>query len=252
MFGRRSAVEDMAGQAARSGARFLRTADALGDAGLRGPSGLATWTRGHVLAHVARSADAYVWMLRLARTGAEPGPRADAAAMARAVEEGAALPAAELLAGTRRSLDRFAEEVRTMPGPAWDTMVTALAGWRHPAWYVLCRCVRELETHHVDLAAGYRTADWPEAYVAWALEETLAALAARGFPLSRVTAADHDRTWEVSPDGPAVTAPGHVLLGWLSGRTPAARITGDGPSGTLPVPPPWPQPPVPGWGPESG
>ncbi|WP_432169797.1 maleylpyruvate isomerase N-terminal domain-containing protein [Streptomyces sp. 1222.5] len=77
----------------RSGDRLVRAAAGLSAADLRGPSGLASWTRGRVLAHVRHSAEAYVRLLHLARTGREPGPRADTAAPAAAVERDGALSA---------------------------------------------------------------------------------------------------------------------------------------------------------------
>ncbi|MGW7364506.1 maleylpyruvate isomerase family mycothiol-dependent enzyme [Streptomyces sp. NPDC054841] len=229
----------------RSGARFAATLAAQGDSGLQAPSALPGWTRGHVAAHVARSADAYTWLLAVARTGAEPAPRAGAGALARAVEAAAVLPAAELLADVRTSLARLLEDASSMPAEAWDTLVTALAGWRHPAWYTLYRCWRELETHHVDLDAGYRTADWPAAYVAWALDDTLAALTARGFPVARVDAVDLGRSWTLAAAGPTIGGSGHALLGRLSGRTTGATLTG---GHSMPDPPNWPMPPSPGWG----
>ncbi|MFD1933471.1 hypothetical protein ACFSKW_18600 [Nonomuraea mangrovi] len=134
---------------------------------MRAPSALPTWTRGHVLAHLARSANACLY-----------------------------------------------------------------------------RCWREVETHHVDLDAGYRTADWPAAYVSWALDDTLTSLAARSFPVGRVEAVDLGRSWTVSPTGPAVAGSGHALLGWLSWRAPCAPPAVGGP---LPEPPAWPLPPAPGW-----
>ncbi|WP_265562826.1 maleylpyruvate isomerase family mycothiol-dependent enzyme [Streptomyces hygroscopicus] len=232
----------------RSALRLFDSVAALTDGELRSPSGLEGWTRGHVLAHVSRSADAYVWLLRLARTGAEPGPRPDAAALARAVEETAGLSAARLVTEVRRSLEQFLDQARAMPVPAWDGLVTALAGWRHPAWYTLHRCLREVETHHLDLGLGHGTADWPASYVLWALDDTLATLSGRGFALASVEAVDLGRSWNISADGPVVSAPGHVLLGWLSGRTRADESTSPFPGVSVPCPPPWPQPPTPGWG----
>ncbi|MEU6883334.1 maleylpyruvate isomerase family mycothiol-dependent enzyme [Streptomyces sp. NPDC046712] len=233
-----------------SGARFFSALTALTDADMRAASALPTWTRGHVVSHVARGADAYVWLLTVARTGAEPSPRAGAAALAQAVDDGAARPATQLLADVRSSLDRVVAEATSMDAGAWDTLVTALAGWRHPAWYTLYRCWRELETHHVDLNVGYTTSNWPTPYVTWALNDTVATVAARGFPVARVEAVDIDRSWTLSPTGPTIRAPGHVLLGWLSGRLPAASLVADGP---VPEPPgPWPLPPTPGWGRTSG
>lgn len=223
----------------RSGARLAASVSALTDAEVRAPAALPGWTRGHVVAHVTSSIHAYLWMLALARTGTEPGPRATGAQLARTVEESAAGAATGLTAGLRSALAELAQAADTMPAQAWDTRVTALAGWPHPARYVLHRAWREFETHHVDLGTGYRAADWPSAYVAWALDDTLAALAERRFPVHRVDAVDLGRSWTVSPLGPTVSAPGHALLAWLAGRTDATALTHDHP---LPAPPAWPLP----------
>ncbi|MFI1071297.1 maleylpyruvate isomerase family mycothiol-dependent enzyme [Streptomyces puniciscabiei] len=237
-------VEDVV----RSGDRLVRAAAGLSDAGLRAPSGLPGWTRGQVLAHVAHSVDAYVWLLRLAHTGRAPGPRADAATLSAAIERDAALSAGRLATLLRESLDRFAAQARALPAPAWDRLVPALAGWRHPARYLLLRCLRELETHHLDLGVGHGTAQWPDSYVSWALDDTLTTLRTQGFPLASVAAVDLGRRWSMAAEGPSVAGAGHQVLGWLSGRTPAGLLTIDGPAPALPDPPAWPQPPLPGWG----
>ncbi|GHF56181.1 maleylpyruvate isomerase family mycothiol-dependent enzyme [Streptomyces griseosporeus] len=245
------------GQVALAAERFVATVAALEDDELRAPSALDGWTRGHVVAHVARSADAYVGLLLTARDGVAPGPRLSAAELARAVEADAGRGRDGLAGQVRSSLDRFVREARALPVEAWQRMVCALAGWRHPAWFTLHRCRRELETHHVDLRLAYGTHDWPAAYVSWALEETVATLRAQDFPVTSVHATDLGRTWRVGSGGPSVAAPGHALLGWLAGRLPApapedeaartdlARAPGDLP---LPHPPVWPRPPYPGWG----
>ncbi|MEU9480288.1 maleylpyruvate isomerase family mycothiol-dependent enzyme [Streptomyces sp. NPDC048191] len=232
----------------RSGDRLLRAAAGLSGAGLRVPSELPGWTRGKVLAHVAHSVDAYVWLMRLAHTGREPGPRANAATLSAAIERDAALSADRLVTRLRESLDRFTAQAREMPAPAWERPVAALAGWRHPAWYLLLRCLRELETHRFDLGLGHGTEQWPDAYVSWALDDTLTTLRAQGFPLASVQAVDLGRRWTVATEGPSVAGAGHQVLGWLSGRTPADALTTDHPGRPLPLPPAWPQPPLPGWG----
>ncbi|GAA1069092.1 maleylpyruvate isomerase family mycothiol-dependent enzyme [Kitasatospora nipponensis] len=223
----------------RSGARTVAAVDALTEPQVRAPSALPGWSRGHVISHVARSADAYRWLLGVARTGVEPGPRSDGAVLARATAEGAELPAAELAADLGGRLEALFADAAAMPAERWDTPVTALAGWPHPAWYTLYRCWRELETHLVDLDVGYHPADWPEPYVAWALDDTIAALTARDFPLARVEAVDLGRSWSLAARGPVVTGPGHAVLGWLSGR---ANGTPPGSDGPLPQPPTWPLP----------
>ena len=219
------ARDDALGYVEGSADRFLRTATRLSDTALGAPSALPGWTRGHVLAHVAHSVDAYVWLLGLAHTGREPRPRTDAAALASAIERDALLSADGIAALLRDNLDRFTAQARVMPARAWERLVPALAGWRHPAWYVLLRCLRELETHHLDLGTGHGTERWPDAYVTWALDDTLATLRAQEFPLASVTAVDLGRRWSVTPDGASVAGTGHHVLGWLSGRTSADALT---------------------------
>ncbi|MFB7245637.1 maleylpyruvate isomerase family mycothiol-dependent enzyme [Streptomyces populi] len=233
-------LDEIRGSVARVGARL----GSLSRLQAREPSALPGWSRGHVITHLARSADAYRRLLTLARTGGEPGPRADAAALDRALREGAERSADELVADLRGSFDRLLDEARAVPAEGWFVLVTALAGWRHPAWFTLRRCRRELETHHVDLNLGYTAADWPSGYVAWALDDTVAALTARDFPVARIQATDLDRAWTLAPAGPTVTGTGHSILAWLAGRGTDVRLRADVP---LPTPPRWPLPPTPGW-----
>ncbi|MEU9046851.1 MULTISPECIES: maleylpyruvate isomerase family mycothiol-dependent enzyme [unclassified Kitasatospora] len=228
-----------------SAERLVADLGGLTDRQAREPSALPGWSRAHVITHLARSADVYRWLLALARTGTEPGPRADATALDRALREGAERGAADLVTDLRRSLDGLFDEAAAMPVERWPALVPALAGWRHPAWFTLHRARRELETHHVDLNLGRTSADWPTGYVTWALDTTAATLAARDFPVARLEATDLGRTWTLAATGPAVSGPGHVLLAWLVGRGPAPETPAGGP---LPTPPAWPLPPVPGWG----
>ncbi|MER6123596.1 maleylpyruvate isomerase N-terminal domain-containing protein [Streptomyces sp. NPDC001795] len=160
------------------------------------------------------------------------------------MQEGAGRGAAELVADLRGSVERLLDEATAVPAEPRPTPVTALAGRRHPAWFTLHRAWRELETHHVDLRLGHTTADWPVDYVTWALDGTIAALTARGFPVAHIEATDLNRAWSPAPTGPAVTGPGHVLLAWPTGRDGHAGLQWDLP---LPTPPAWPLPPAPGW-----
>ncbi|MFE9122847.1 maleylpyruvate isomerase family mycothiol-dependent enzyme [Streptomyces sp. NPDC007172] len=180
-----------------SAARLAAGLDALTDVTAREPSVLPGWSRGHVITHLARSTDVYRWLLALARTGIAPGPRADAATLGHALRQGAGRGAAEPIADLCGSLDRLLDELdeaAAVPADRWPTLVTALAGWRHPAWYTLHRARRELETHHIDLKLGHTSVDWPNGYVTWVLDETIATPAARNFPVARFEATDLDRS----------------------------------------------------------
>ncbi|MEU4117122.1 maleylpyruvate isomerase family mycothiol-dependent enzyme [Kitasatospora sp. NPDC028055] len=235
-----------------SAARLCADLASLTDRQAREPSLLPGWSRGHVLTHLARSADAYRWMLALARTGSAPGPRADAAELDRRLREGAGRAAGALVDDLRDGLDGLLRDAAQLPAGRRNVLVPALAGWRHPAWYLLWRAWRELEVHAVDLGLGRGPADWPAAFVRAALAETAAASAVRSVPLARVEAEDLGRSWEIGGAGPVVSGPGHALLAWLAGRGPlTGLLTGLRVDGGLPAPevlPAWPLPPVPGWG----
>ncbi|MFG3229268.1 maleylpyruvate isomerase family mycothiol-dependent enzyme [Kitasatospora sp. NPDC048194] len=228
-----------------SAERLDASAVRLTDRQAREPSLLPGWTRGHVLTHLAASAGAYRWMLAVARTGTPPGPRPDSAELARRLREGAGRGADALVADLRSGLDGLLADAAALPAGRRTVLVTALAGWRHPAWYVLWRAWRELEVHHVDLQLPPGPHRWPRAFVLRALEESTAALAEREVSVARVEAEDLGRSWALGGPGAVVRGPGHALLTWFAGRGSAAALHSDAP---LPGLPPWPLPPVPGWG----
>ena len=75
--------ETLTGWAAAGQQRVEQAAAALDPAQVAGPSRLSGWTRGHVLSHLARNADALVNLLTWARTAGwltgrvqDPGDRA--------------------------------------------------------------------------------------------------------------------------------------------------------------------------------
>lgn len=237
-------ISDLIAQLRASATRLSTTLSGLSDAAGRAPSTLPGWSRTHVVGHLIQSVHAYAWLTVLASDGAEPGPRASREALDRELAEHAARPLSEL---APELSDRLAFLLRTadaMPEERWQTLVHSLAGWRHPAWYTLHRCLRELETHHVDLAAAYTSTQWPAPYVTWALDDTISALGERGFPIARVETPDLGRVWDLPGPGSTVSGPGHAVLAWLSGRSDGAGLSAD----ALPTPPVWPMPPAPGWG----
>ncbi|MEU8361756.1 maleylpyruvate isomerase N-terminal domain-containing protein [Nonomuraea sp. NPDC048882] len=145
--------------------QLLATAASLSDADVRAPSRLPGWTRGHVLAHLAANADSYVSLLAWARTGVRTPQYSSYESRAAAIEAHALQPAAQHLARLEDGAARFAAAVRNLPDRAWSARVEGLRPPPHPAWYVLVRRLREVGFHHVDLAAGYGPADWPDPFV---------------------------------------------------------------------------------------
>ncbi|MDG4788579.1 maleylpyruvate isomerase family mycothiol-dependent enzyme [Micromonospora sp. WMMD1102] len=237
----------------RATERLLRTVDRLDDAATGEPSLLPGWTRGHVLSHLARSADSLVNLLTSARTGEDVPQYPSPAARNADIAAGSARPVGTQLADLRDSARRFAEAAGELPAPAWAAQVRSIRGLRPAATLVWAR-LREVEVHHVDLDAGYRTADWPDAFGQRLLHEVVHDLAHRDDPPALVLVPAETGqpltvhsgrggpvgvpTADGGPELRTVAGPAHELAGWLTGRS-----GGDGlvvtPAGPLPAPPPW-------------
>ncbi|TDB99512.1 maleylpyruvate isomerase family mycothiol-dependent enzyme [Micromonospora fluostatini] len=230
----------LTGEVDEATTRLLRVAESFTPADVAAPSLLPGWTRGHVLAHLARNADGFVNLLTAARTG-EPIPMyASVAARNADIEAGAARSPAEHLADLRRCTQRFAEAVDAMPAQAWGAMVQTRRGpW--PAALVVWGRLRELEVHHVDLAAGYRPADWPVAFAQRLLHEVTTGLTDNPDAPAMVLRFDgsaHEVVVGDRADAPTICGPAHELAAWLIGRTGGDLLTVT-PDGRLPTPPEW-------------
>ena len=135
--------------------RLVAAVRALDDAALREPSLLPGWTRGHVVAHLARNADGLVNLATWARTGVEtpmyPGGRATRDAD---IERDAGRPASEQVADTEAASERLAAALADLPAGALGVELRLGSGTTIPAGLLPLRRIREVEIHLVDLAAG--------------------------------------------------------------------------------------------------
>jgi maleylpyruvate isomerase len=147
----------------RATARFLDSAGTLTDANVAEPSLLTGWTRGHVLTHVARNADALARLLRTARTGDDHAAYASAEAREKAIDAGAARGPAELAADLAGAAAAWRSEAAALPDSARFTLVAVL-GDAFPAAQVFTRRLHEIVLHHTDLGTGFGPADWPAGY----------------------------------------------------------------------------------------
>jgi maleylpyruvate isomerase len=221
--------------------RLLETVSTLAGDDAALPSLLPGWTRGHVLTHVARNADALVNLLTWARTGSALPAYPSTAAREADIEAGADRPLDELLADLRASAGRFGDAVARMPAQAWAETVQLRSGAVIPAAALPWHRLREVEVHHVDLAAAYRPEDWPEAFTQRLLHDAAASLGERAdAPAIVLHATDLGRDVKVGhPDGaPTVSGPAYALVAWLTGRRRGAGLT-ISPDQPLPTPPRW-------------
>lgn len=227
---------------AEADGRLLVSAAGLTSEAMRAPSLLPGWSRGHVLTHIARNADALANLLTWALTGVETPQYESWEARDAQIADGAGRPADEITADLTRSAEAFASRARELPEEAWLAQVKGMRGPAHPAWYTLHRRLTEVEVHHIDLAAGYGPADWPDWFVTAMLYEIIHQLAAKpDAPSAVLTDTSSGRQFLLPPDQTsdlAISGPGHLLLAWLLGRDGGDGLSAD-PQGPLPAVPPY-------------
>ena len=213
-----AALRELSDQIDQATQRLLDTARIITDADLRAPSLLPGWTRAHVLAHVARNADAMRNVLGGVRTGEDRPGYASAEAREAGIEQDSGRPARELTVDLADSAMALRTVARQLPDEGWQVPVRMLdPGPLFPAAELLTRRLVEVELHHGDLGAGYGPAGWPAAFAAMELGEPMRSW--RQDRLSRPEAA-HTATAGLSPPRPpAPWRPGRPLPGsWLGTR----------------------------------
>ena len=153
--------------------RLLGSARVIAEPDLRQPSLLPGWSRAHVLAHLARGADAMRALLVGVRAGEDRPAYASAQARADGIERSAAQGARDLVTDVADSATALRTVARQLPAGAWPRAVRILGSAPFPAAQLLTRRLVEVELHHCDLAAGYAPADWPDAFTSLDLAEPM-------------------------------------------------------------------------------
>ncbi|MBA4859973.1 maleylpyruvate isomerase family mycothiol-dependent enzyme [Streptomyces sp. PSKA54] len=224
--------------------RLLTAAADLDNASVAEPSRLPGWTRGHVLAHLARNADALLNVLagRPMYTTAEQR-EAD-------IERDAPRGLEEQLTDVRESAARFQE---ACAAPAdWSRTVELRNGVTDTASQVPFRRWIEVELHHVDLGIGYELEDLSEEFTQREINflarrfrhhpgvpallikqddgRALGTGAVEGLTLEEIKSGREPR-FELTVSGRQAD-----LLGWLCGRRDGSALHVDG--GLLPALPP--------------
>ena len=211
--------------------RLLTAVAKLDNASVTQPSRLPGWSRGHVLAHLARNADALVNVLQ-----GRP-MYADATVRDADIERDAPRPLDVQLADLRDSAARF-QDAGAVPAD-WSRTVELRNGVTDAAARVPFRRWIEVELHHVDLGIGYELEDLPEEFVVREIDFLAERFGGHNdVPPTRLT--DGTRAWRTGREADSaevtVTGSGADLLGWLAGRRDGSPLTVHG--GPLPVLPP--------------
>lgn len=217
--------------------RLLIAAASMDNASVAEPSRLPGWTRGHVLAHLSRNADALVNVLE--------GRPMYVSAQARDadIERDAPRPLEIQLADVRESAARL-EKTTSVPAD-WSRTVELRNGVTDSASRLPFRRWVEVALHHVDLGIGYELQDLPAEFVEREIDFLTERFSGHpevpGMELSALE--DPSRpVWSTGrhTDAELVTVTGKAsaLMGWLSGRTRGEGVTVLDEGVALPVLPP--------------
>ncbi|MFF0462354.1 maleylpyruvate isomerase family mycothiol-dependent enzyme [Streptomyces mexicanus] len=211
--------------------RLLGAVATLDNAAVTDQSRLPGWTRGHILAHLARNADALVNVFEGRPMYVSPQARdAD-------IERDAPRPLDAQVADVRESAARFQKAAAALAD--WSRTVELRNGVTDSASRVPFRRWVEVELHHVDLGIGYELEDLPAEFTQREIDFLAERFSGHAdVPPTRLT--DGTRAWRTGRDAaePAVTVTGSRpdLLGWLAGRRDGSALTVTG--GALPALPP--------------
>jgi len=200
--------------------------DRFGEADFARPSLLPGWTRGHVVTHLARNADALVNLLTWARTGIEHAAYPSRADRDAAINAGATrlgqVQREDLIAASAR----FQVEAGRLTEADWAVAVQHPHGEPIPAVEIPERRLFEVWTHLVDLDAGVGFDAVPAEHLDLMLDRATHPVLSRtgGAPVRlRVDLPDgRQRSWEFAigtqDGGTDLSGSAAAALSWLTGR----------------------------------
>jgi maleylpyruvate isomerase len=213
----------------RGTALFIRHVSTLDADAVRGPSLLPGWTRAHVVAHVARNAEALRRLADWARTGEETPMYADPSQRAEEIETSARHDFERLRSEMIATSEALEEGLAALTERQWGNEIRTARGRLVPATEIPWMRVREVWLHAVDLDTGFRVSDVPAEVVDALLDDVTTAFDARAdVPPLTLNADDRPATWTIhGSGGDPVTANGGAadLLGWLTGRSAPGTVT---------------------------
>jgi maleylpyruvate isomerase len=211
----------------------------LGDREITQPSLLPGWTRGHLVTHLSRNADALVNLMTWARTGIEHPMYASRADRDADIEEGAQRLAQVIREDLLAACDRFDLAADRMTGADWRAHVAHRTGRVFPAGSVPLMRLFEVWVHLVDLDTGFGFADVPDEHLEPMLETAVYPHANQeeGVPVwVRAELPDGgQRSWEIlvpvaAASSTEISGPAPDMLAWLAGRGKGTGLNGDLPT----------------------
>ncbi|GAB2741954.1 maleylpyruvate isomerase family mycothiol-dependent enzyme [Nocardioides pakistanensis] len=208
--------------------RLLGALSDLTDEDVRAASLLPGWSRGHVVTHLARNADAFCNLLHWAETG-EPHYMYPSREQRDAdIEAGAGRSAHDLRVDASAACGRLIQAINELDVRHEDNLVAQAPGRpTFPARDIPTRRLIEVQVHHADLGIGYTNDDWDNAFCELLLDRV--AHDRTDGPSMLLRATDTGREWKygVEGPGPVVSGPACDLAWWAMARGDGEGLTSD-------------------------
>jgi maleylpyruvate isomerase len=235
-------VGEMILQLDQATARLVRSVAGLPLDEVGRPSNLPSWSRGHVLTHLARQADGLRNYLLGARIGRTIRMYASITARDVDIEFGAMRPAQNVADDVIKSSTDFVTDAQAMPAEIWRRMAVHARrsddGPLIPVAAILQTRLAEVEIHHVDLNWDYSFEDSPPDVLDVLISRYMGRLADDG-QVFTCRASDLGTSWSAGDvtDAPVISGPAHALIAWLTRRSEGLELASN-PVADLPVLPP--------------
>lgn len=214
-------------------ARLLDTVAALDD--MSAPTLCEGWSRGHVVTHLARNAEAIGRLSEWALTGVAqemyPGGTAGRDA---AIEEGSSRTLPQLLDDLGSTAHELTPKLDALDGDLVATEVELRGGLRVPAHSLAFLRLREVVFHHVDLMAGFTFDDVEDELLTRFIDDAVTRLSWASSAPAVELRADSSARWTLPGESPTIVigSLGGLTL-WLARRDPT-HVHIDGPAPELP------------------
>ena len=216
-------------------ARLFEVIDRMDDTIVRGPSGLTDWTRGHVLTHLARNADALVNLLTWAKTGVVHETYTSRQDRNADIEQGATRPLWLMREDLIAACDRFKAAAAAVDTSNWQTEVTSSRGELILAYQIPWIRLREVWVHLMDLDQDVWFDQIPDEHLEFLIDDAIAHYAGRqDTPAAtlHVTLHNNQRVWQLNggSNDHIIQGSASNILAWLTGRDLGSGLTGPVPS----------------------
>lgn len=196
--------------------RLQATITGLDDISVAQESRCVGWSRGHVLTHLARNADALGRLVANATTGSNTPMYPSAEIRDAEINAGSTRSLRELADDIHGSAGRLAEGFALLTGPVADTSVEMRGGTFVAAGFLPFLRLREVVLHHVDLGAGYGFTDIPDDVAAELLRDAVKRLSRVEQAPGVTLRSDDGDEYSIGDGHQVLEGSRAALLGWLA------------------------------------